>query len=64
MLIILIVIRKNLSEIKSAYFFQSLRKNKEILNTQLSEVVNLLEQKAGKMTFYQDFWWNCGCFIN
>ena len=50
---------KNTEQVKQTEFlysfFQSLRKNKEILNTELSEVVNLLEQKAGKMTFYQDF---------
>ena len=37
------------------YFFLSLRKNKDILNNQLSEVVNLLENKTGKIKFYHDF---------
>ena len=36
-------------------FFLSLRKNKNILNTQLSEVVNLLEHNTGKINFYQEF---------
>lgn len=37
------------------YFFLSLRKNKDILNNQLSEVVNLLENKTGNLNFYHDF---------
>ena len=36
-------------------FFLSLRENKDILNNQLSEVVNLLENKTGKIKFYHDF---------
>ena len=36
-------------------FFISLRKNKEILNIQLSKIVNLLEQKSGNLDFYNDF---------
>ena len=37
------------------YFFLSLRKNKDILSSQLSDIVNLLEKKQGKINFYQDF---------
>ena len=42
-------------------FFLSLRKNKDILNNQLSGIVNLLEQKTGEIDFYQEF---CDIYIS
>ena len=42
-------------------FFNSLRKNNEISNTDLVEVINLLEQKTGKINFYLEF---CDKFLN
>ena len=36
-------------------FFLSLRNNNDILDNQLSEIVNLLEKKTGKISFYQEF---------
>ena len=42
-------------------FFNSLKKNNEIPNSDLVEVINLLEQKTGKINFYLEF---CDKFLN